>query len=64
MSTPKIDPVLIEKLTELSEEYLEAHEVGGYRPNSVRIRRGHAHAFLLYLAGDYDPATDFGKRRK
>lgn len=60
----KIEESIIVKLEELYQDYLARHEVGGYRPNSIRIREGHGHAFMLFLRGEYDPATDYGKRRK
>lgn len=61
----KLDPSEIDKLEELYQEFLERHrESGQYAPNTIRIREGHAHAFLLFLRGEYDPATDYMKRRK
>lgn len=54
----------IDKLEELYQEFLERHRLGPYAPNTIRIREGHAHAFLLFLRGEYDPATDYMKRRK
>lgn len=59
-----IEESTIDKLEELCQRYLDRHEQGGYGPTSVRIREGHLHAFFLFLRGEYDPARDFGKRRK
>jgi len=60
----KIERSTIDKLEELGEEYLERHRQGPYAHNTIRIREGHIRAFLLYLRGEYDPATDYGKLRR
>ncbi|MEU8158076.1 hypothetical protein AB0B94_30855 [Micromonospora sp. NPDC048986] len=63
IATPKLNAGQIADLRAFAEEFLAAHETGGYADNSMRIREGNLRGFLLFLEGKYDPATDKGKRR-
>ncbi|MDG4792046.1 hypothetical protein O7626_40230 [Micromonospora sp. WMMD1102] len=62
MPTPKLPADQIAQLRRLADEYVAAHEDGPYAAKTTKDRGGHAHRFVDYLEGRYDPATDYGKR--
>lgn len=62
MPTPKLPADLIAQLRTLMDDYITAHEAGGYTPGAIAMRRGYNDRFMDYLEGRYNPATDKGKR--
>lgn len=58
----ELDAVLIRQLRALADTYEQEHKEGGYTASTVRSRAGHAHRFVDYLEGRYDPRRDYQKR--
>jgi len=62
MPTPKLPADLIEKLRKLADEYEQEHREGSYAAKTTHDRGAHAHRFVDFLEGRYDPRSDYGKR--